>query len=482
MSKNKKIIIVVLAIISIICVTAGVTWAFLSYTKEGEKENTITSGAITFHYNEDSQGISLDNALPMSDNDGKSQNKYFDFTITSNNNMEATIPYTITARKVSDPLVELDEEYVKVYLTKVTTVNNTDSENQVLFDTYNNLSTVTKNNHSEEILWVDSVSANTINYTQKYRLRIWISNQLDFSPLKDNNGDYIEENGDYVYPNNNKEFSIKLNVYSEALQGARSTAGLYNANNKLIYTWQELINNNLITVTDGIVSAGTDGSRNNKLSGKLVIDNSITSIDEYAFSNCSHLTSVEFENGSQLTSIGRQAFYQCFDMESIEIPASVTSIGYSAFSGCWRLTSIEIPASVTDIGGSAFYGCTNLASIVIDSGNTIYDSRNNSNAIIKTETNELILGCKNTIIPYGVTKIGSQAFYNCSGLTSIEIPSSVTDIGQYAFASCSDLTSIEIPSSVTNIGSNAFDGINTIYYSGSAANSPWGAGQVISNY
>ena len=135
---------------------------------------------------------------------------------------------------------------------------------------------------------------------------------------------------------------------------------------------------------------------------------------------------------------------------------SVTSIGYYALRGCYGLTSIVIPNSVTSIGDDAFYGCTGLTSIVVAKGNSAYDSRNNCNAIIGTSTNTLIYGCKNTVIPNSITSICEDAFYGCSGLTSIEIPNSVTSIGNYAFEGCSGLTSIEIPNSVTSIGEFAF--------------------------
>ena len=94
---------------------------------------------------------------------------------------------------------------------------------------------------------------------------------------------------------------------------------------------------------------------------------------------------------------------------------------------------------------------------MVEGGNTIYDSRNNCNAIIKTKTNELVAGCKNTIIPNSVTSIDG-AFQGCSGLTSVTIPNSVTSIGDWAFEGCSGLTSVTIPNSVTSIGEKAFYG------------------------
>jgi uncharacterized protein YjdB len=93
---------------------------------------------------------------------------------------------------------------------------------------------------------------------------------------------------------------------------------------------------------------------------------------------------------------------------------------------------------------------------MVEDDNKIYDSRNDCNAIIKTNGNELITGCQNTVIPASVTSIGYGAFLGCSGLTSISIPDSVTDIGDVAFAYCSDF-SISIPNSVISI-ENAFEG------------------------
>ena len=137
---------------------------------------------------------------------------------------------------------------------------------------------------------------------------------------------------------------------------------------------------------------------------------------------------------------------------------SVTSIGSGAFRYCRGLTSVTIPNSVTSIGKSAFSNCSGLTSIVVDENNTVFDSRNNCNAIIETATNTLITGCNSTIIPNSVTSIDYYAFNGRSGLTSVTIPNSVTSIGEGAFWLCSGLTSVTIPNSVTSIGSFAFHG------------------------
>ena len=172
----------------------------------------------------------------------------------------------------------------------------------------------------------------------------------------------------------------------------------------------------------------------------ITIPNGVTSIGDRAFSKCTGLTSIEIPNS--VTSIGGCAFSECTGLTSITIPNSVTSIGGGAFYGCTGLSSIKIPNSVTSIGSAVFSKCTALTSIVVEKGNSIYDSRDNCNAIIETATNTLVAGCQNTIIPNSVTSIGNFAFEYCTGLTSITIPNSVTSIGDWAFADCGGLTDV----------------------------------------
>lgn len=186
------------------------------------------------------------------------------------------------------------------------------------------------------------------------------------------------------------------------------------------------------------------------------IPNGVIEIGNHAFNGCSSMTSVSL--GNNVTSIKEYAFYHCSGLNSIAIPKSVTYIGSSAFSYCSSLTSLNIPESVTTIGGSAFESCNGLTSISVETGNPNYDSRNNCNALIETETNTLFVGCMNTVIPNGVTSIASYAFYNCNSLITINIPPSVTSIGDRAFTFCSGLTDVYCyPDEIPNISTSTFE-------------------------
>ena len=111
---------------------------------------------------------------------------------------------------------------------------------------------------------------------------------------------------------------------------------------------------------------------------------------------------------------------------------------------------------MTKIEGNAFQGCTGLTSIFVSEGNKVYDSRDNCNAIIETESNTLIKGCINTVIPDSVTEIGKYAFGHCTDLTNVVIGNSVKVIGEFAFIGCTGLKNISIPDSVISL--NGFRG------------------------
>ena len=174
------------------------------------------------------------------------------------------------------------------------------------------------------------------------------------------------------------------------------------------------------------------------------ITDSVNSIGDGAFYNCSSLTNIVIPDG--VTSIGDWAFNGCSDLVDIVIPDSVTSIGDYAFGECSSLSSLVIPDSVTSIGNKAFLGCSSLKSLVLP------DS-------VTSIGNEAFLNCSSLndiIIHDSVTSIGNNAFGCCKSLTNIAIPGSVTSIGGSAFSGCESLSSVVIPESVVNLNGNPF--------------------------
>ena len=175
---------------------------------------------------------------------------------------------------------------------------------------------------------------------------------------------------------------------------------------------------------------------------------------------------VTFMNRTRkVTSIESNAFSDCSDLTSITIGNNVTSIGNHAFYKCSGLTSITIPNSLTSIGIEVFYGCSGLKKVIVKDiaawcgikfGSNDSNPLSNAHHLYSDEDTEIT----NLAIPNGVTSIGNDAFWDCSGLTSVTIPNSVTRIGHYAFNRCSGLTSVTIPNSVTSIGDDAFEGVD----------------------
>ena len=153
------------------------------------------------------------------------------------------------------------------------------------------------------------------------------------------------------------------------------------------------------------------------------------------------MTSVTIDNSVE--SIGQYAFYECADLTSVTIPNSVTSIGDYAFSECSGLTSVHI----SDIAAWCNIDFADGYSNPLSYAHHLY---------LNGEE------VKDLVIPNSVTSIGTYAFYDCSGLTSVTIDNSVESIGDYAFSYCKGLTSVIIGNSVESIGGFAFDGCSKL--------------------
>lgn len=184
---------------------------------------------------------------------------------------------------------------------------------------------------------------------------------------------------------------------------------------------------------------------------------------EYAMNNTIEILNI----GSSVKVLPEKLVANCEKLRQVTIPENVTKISFRAFYMCKGLTEIAIPSSIVSIDSEAFRGCIGLEKIEVDVANTIYDSRNKCNAIVETQSNKLLMGCKETIIPEDIVTIGSYAFADCTTLAAITLPNSVIQIDGNAFAGCTALTEFTIPQNIKQIKINAFQNCSnmaTLYY------------------
>jgi len=189
----------------------------------------------------------------------------------------------------------------------------------------------------------------------------------------------------------------------------------------------------------------------------IEIPNSVLVIGCRAFKGCKKLDTVQLPK--LLREIGESAF-EYSGLKMITIPDSVKMIADGAFMECYDLKSIEIGKGLENIGKRLFMRDDSLTSIRIDSLNANYDSRENCNAIIESKTGNLIAGCSSTVIPYDITVIGKDAFWGIKTIEAIEIPEGVKEIADSAFYACKNLRTVTIAGSVDVIGVSAFEECN----------------------
>ena len=196
----------------------------------------------------------------------------------------------------------------------------------------------------------------------------------------------------------------------------------------------------------------------------ITIPEGITEVS--SLSGCHSLKSVSLP--STLKTISEYAFYYCTSLESINLPQGLRRIGNYAFSDCGSLTALVIPASVEEIGNGIISNCPSVESLSVREGNKYFDSRNDCNAIIQTETNDLFAGCRNTVIPDDVRSILEGAFSSIDGMT-VNLPE---NIQLWVFTNCRNLN-ITIPA---KCGVGSFDecyNVNVTYAEGCTTIPQW---------
>lgn len=160
--------------------------------------------------------------------------------------------------------------------------------------------------------------------------------------------------------------------------------------------------------------------------------------------------------------IEENAFKDVAEIQSIIIDDGVESIGDHAFEHCVNMRSIYIPASVENVGKGLFGSCYNLTLVEVDEANEYFDSRDESNAIINSDVDELLVACSSTKIPSSVKSIADFAFYHCNVMEQLIIPEGVETVGSDVFFGCSGLKSISLPKSLTEFGCDVFCGCNSL--------------------
>ena len=217
-----------------------------------------------------------------------------------------------------------------------------------------------------------------------------------------------------------------------------------------------------ITIGNGVISIGSSSfDDTGYYNDESNWENGVLYIGNYLIEADGNTVSGEYKVKDGTKVIGDYAFYECTDLTSVTISDSVIGIGYLAFNYCESLANIGVDTNnqyYTSIDGNLYNkDKTELIQYAIGKSNTDFTIPDSVTSI----NNSAFESCNNitsVTIPDSVTSIGNEVFGNCTSLVSVTIPNSVTSIGSSAFEFCYDITSVTIPDSVTSIGYSAFSG------------------------
>ena len=203
-----------------------------------------------------------------------------------------------------------------------------------------------------------------------------------------------------------------------------------------------------------VTEIGESAFINNATITRVTLPDSVTKISGNAFANCSALTTVELSDN--VTSIGGSAFAECWELRGFALPASLESLSYYTFGNCRSLDRLDFPATLTDAGSIAFSGCTGITEITVSPDNPVYYE--DGQCIIIKKTKEILLGCKNSVIPNdgSVVSIAKRAFYGCLEGEELTVPEGIVSIGEYAFAHNKALRRVHLPASLASMEDGVF--------------------------
>ena len=481
MEKKKKLII--LGIIALTLVIIGTTYAILTWTST--KINLgLNSGCFTIDYTK-GQDIS-GNLKLLNESDLISGNKFtikngigisaVNIGIKSTCTIEGFGSIYLNVTNISESFTTGDSKgalkYAVLSNTSTITTPSSVTVDSLLNQSFEIVAKGSIESSGKKLLYKMELSNTEIN---KYIIVIYVDNALAGNSITSASfSGNISSEAEQKSPDYDANFKIETNE-----EDGTATITDYNGEEKDVVIPKMLRKTNITAdvvsnPSEEVISACEDFFINDGMSSDLlgdlckngksgIADMTLKEIIAENMLNLSRLQQLEKIGSITLqtsysskkyvvTSIAQFAF-ENRQLTSIVIPNSVITIGRAAFTSN-KLTSIVIPSSVTTIDDYNSFDKNPFESICVDSNNPIYNSRDNSNAIIETSSNKLIQGSKNTVIPNSVTTIGNSAF-DSLGITNITIPNSVTIIGDYAFE-FNQLTNVKIPDTVTSIGDSAF--------------------------
>ena len=441
MDKKKQLLLSIGLVLILVLMIVGISYAAFKFVGLGQKENTITTGAITMEYTESTNTISMTGALPTTDATGKvrlTKGEYFDFTIKSSIQGNANINWEIAAEDITPSSAKkMDGKNIKLYLTKLTG----DKEEEVMAPKVYRAST-SANTKTGRPSGVMSLATGTMSTseTTNYRLRMYVDE--DYNPQGDGGG---------------LSFSVKINAYGkvkEAPTGSKMKAymtqadldnGNFPATDFHTYDYQSKITS-IITKNDNIVPATATKSWDISEAG----DGSVMAyVEDDGTGNSTYKVTIGGKGGIIANESMIGYFGEFRNVTSIDLSAldtsEVTDMSIM-FARCSILTSLDLSkfdtSKVTNMS-AMFSKCSSLTSLDLSKFDTSQ----------VTDMSSMFCWC-NGLTSLDVSKFDTSKVTNMSGmfsicrsLTSLDVSnfdtSNVTDMSGM-FGTCMSLKSLDV--------------------------------------